>query len=227
LQEFNGMKTALAVIVCFSFLGLAAQSLSAQKPSAGSRAPAVAPTAPVVGASPALSAALTNLERVSAATESDLANFRPEKRSSGWKSAWHFWRRSNSQSQQTEQMAVSLQKNLHDAMPGLIRDAQTSGSFAATFKLYNNLSVVCELLDALVETTKSDGKGDESLVNDAAAMGRIRQGLATYVEQAAAVLDSKGKPYAVTSNPAGKPKKIVIDDTAPEKKPKKKTASNQ
>ncbi len=96
------------------------------------------------------------------------------------------------------------------------------------FKLYNNLSVVCELLDSLVEVSKSEGKGDGPLANDSAAMGRIRQDLATYVEQAAAVLDSKGKPYALSpSTTTGKPKKIVIDDTVPEKKPKKKTASNQ
>ena len=222
------MKTALAAILCFSFLNLAAQSPRAQKPSAASRAQSAAATTPA--ATSALNTSLADLERIATATQSDLADFRPEKRSAGWKTSWMFWHRGSSHNQQADQIAASLQKNLRDAMPSLIHNAQNSGTFAATFKLYNNLSVVCELLDSLVEATKSEGKGDGPLANDSAAMGRIRQDLAAYVEQAASALDSKGKPYALSSttpSATGKPKKIVIDDTIPEKKPKKKTASDQ
>jgi hypothetical protein len=223
------MKTALAAILCFSFLNLAAQSPNAQKPSAASRAQSAAVAAPAAAPASALNTSLANLERVSAATESDLADFRPEKRSTGWKTAWMFWHRGSSHNQQTEKMAASLQKNLRDAMPSLIHDAQSTGTFAATFKLYNNLSVVCELLDSLVEATKSEGKGDGPLTNDSVALGRIRQDLAAYVEQAAAALDSKSKSYASSSTPATarKPKKIVVDDTVSEKKTKKKNASDQ
>jgi hypothetical protein len=217
------MKSARAASVVFSFilftLAFVLPALSAQKAAAQSNA-----GAPV----PALTASLADLQRVSEATESDISNLRTENRKNSWKTVWMFWHRSGPQNQEAERAAASLQKNLHDAMPGLIHDAQTSGSFTATFKLYHNLSLVCELLDSLVDATKSGGKADGPLVYDSSAMGRIRQDLATYVEQSAAALDSKGNPYAMSAGPGGKPRKIVIDDTIPEKKhPRKKAVAPQ
>jgi hypothetical protein len=132
-----------------------------------------------------------------------------------------FWRKNHPHSQEAEQMAASLEKNLHEAMPGLIHDAQTSGSLSPTFKLYHNLSVVCQLLDSLLEATKSGGKGDGPLALDATAMGHIRQDLAAYIERSAAALDSRSSADTVASSTPspgapGKP------STAPQKKPIKK-----
>jgi hypothetical protein len=83
----------------------------------------------------------------------------------------------------------------------------------------------------LVKSSRSDGgKGDTALANDSAAMGRIRQDLAAYVEQTAASLDARGQ-YATPPTPANTkpPKRIVIDDnTIPEKRPSvKKTSISQ
>jgi hypothetical protein len=217
------MKKVLAALACFLFvLILAAPSLSAQRSSAARTQPVLAP-APSVP-SPALTSALNDLDRVSSATEADIANVgsSDEKTDRSWKNAWRFWHPfGSSHSPHDEKAAASLQRNLHDAMPGLIQNARSSRSFAATFKLYNNLSVVCELLDTLVSSSRSQGgKGDIALANDSAAMGRIRQDLATYVEQTAASLDAKSQYTVTTSTPAnGKaPKRIVVDDTVPEKK---------
>jgi hypothetical protein len=225
------MKKVLAAIACFLFVlsfVLASPSLSAQKSSAAVRTQPVSITTSTL--SPGLSSALNDLDRISSATEADIANMGDggDKNDRSWKNAWRFWHPfSSSRSSHDERAAASLQRNLHDAMPGLILDARTSGSFAATFKLYNNLSVVCELLDTLVKSSRSQGgKSDTALANDSAAMGRVRQDLASYVEQTAAALDARTQYAATTSASPGKPsKKIVVYDTVPVKKSAKKTAA--
>jgi hypothetical protein len=227
------MKHIQSAIVCLSLsLALAAPSLSAQKKKPAHK-PAAAPQAAPVAIPSPIDSTLADLERITAATDNDIANLKSEKKSFSWKTAWMFWRKDSSRNPQTDRFAGSLQRNLHDAMPGLIHDARNSpGNFSATFRLYNNLSVVCELLDSLVDSTKNGKKdGDGALTADSAAMGRIRQDVATYVEQMAAALD-KGRlplgwsPSVSNSSTAsnGKPKRIIIDDTIPERKASSKAS---
>jgi hypothetical protein len=231
------MKSALAAIACsLLFLTLTAPSASAQKSNAVSRPQPVAVSvrAPSTPA-PGLVSALTDLERVSNATQVDLSSIGSsdkEKNDRSWRNGWRFWHvrsSSPSPSPEAEKAAASLQRNLHDAMPGLIENARSTGSFASTFKLYNNLSVVCELLDSLVKSPHGQGKGDTGLNNDSAAMGRIRQDLATYIEQTAASMDARTQYAATSSAPANTkpPKKIVVDDTVPAKKSKKAATAQQ
>jgi hypothetical protein len=210
-------KNVPVAIVCLALsLALAAPSTDAQKKK---KKPAAQPAAVVSPIEPTL----TDLERVSAATQSDLTELKSEKQSFNWKTAWRFWHRESSHSQKTIEMAESVQRNLHDALPGMVQDVRASGSFSATFKLYNDITVVCGLLDSLVDSTKAEGKkGDGPLANDSAAMGRIRQDLATFIEQKAAALDANGTPpytWTSVSTPNGTVKRIVIDDNVPEKKP--------
>jgi hypothetical protein len=217
------MKNTRAAIVCFSLsLALTVPSLSAQKRKQIAPSP---PPAPVV--SP-IDPTLADLERVTAATDNDIGNLKSDKKAFNWKTSWMFWHKDSSRTPHSERVASSLQRNLHDAMPGLIHDARNSpGNFSATFRLYNNLSVVCELLDSLVDSTKANGKkdGDSALTADSLAMGRVRQDVATYIEQMAAALDKGKLPFgwspsvpAATASNNGKTRKIVIDDTNPEKK---------
>jgi len=108
--------------------------------------------------------------------------------------------------------------------------ATRRGSVSSTFKLYDDLSLVCELLDSLVTATETNGKKDEygPLADDYAALLRIRRDISTYVQQAAASVETRGKlPYAAAAAPPSAtvtqlPKKIIVDDTIPEKKPAKK-----
>jgi len=224
------MKNVLAAIACFLFtVALAAPSMSAQKTKAVSHIQPVTTTTPAP--SPALTSALADLDRISSATQTDLDDLGKEAKSSddSWKNAWHFWRFRSAHKRPPTKAVLSLQHNLHDAMPGLIQDARNTASFAATFKLYNNLSVVCELLDSVVDVGRRDGGKDGAIGNDAAAMGRIRQDLATYVEQTAAALDARTTIPASTASNGRPVKKIVVDDTIPEKKSlgKKATARQQ
>ncbi len=217
-------KIPLAIVVFCLCLSLSAQSGS--KRSHGGTTP-VATSLVTQPALPDVNAALVDLDRVSQATQSDVADVHIDKWKSGWRTA--FLKR-NVPRQQAEKAVAALQANLTESLPGLIRDVQTShGSVSSTFKLYDDLSVVCELLDSLVATTQSYGRKSEyrPLSNDFSALIRIRQDISNYVQQAAASVETKGGlPYAAASNPAATPgrlpKKIVVDDTIPEKKPAKK-----
>lgn len=207
---------ALATIFCLS-IGL---SLAAQTPhpvSSRTRAKAK-PDLATLAVAPAWSdvnGSLERLEQVRAATEADISALEIDKWRTGWKTAWL---KRASRKDQAEGLAASLERNLTDAMPGLIHDAQNSrGGIGTTFKLYNNVNLVYESLESLVEVTSSYGKKGESsqIAADYAALGRLRQELSGYIQQTAASLEPKSGPL---------PKKIVIDDNAPARK---KTASLQ
>jgi hypothetical protein len=187
-----------------------------------------------------LSSALIDLERISQATQTDIANLQVEKWKSGWKSGFL---KDGSHKEQAQQAARSLQRNLSGALPGLIRDVQTSrGSISATFKLYDDVSLVCEAVDSLITASEAAGKKSEAaqLVDDFSALTRVRRSLSAYIQQASSTWESKGKmPYAAVSTPTMQPppqqqmsspssstvitdqgvKKIIVDDTVPEKKP--------
>src|SRR5436853_7917180 len=95
-----------------------------------------------------LNSALIDLERISQATQTDIANLQVEKWKSGWKSGFL---KDGSHKDQAQQAAGSLQRNLANALPGLIRDVQSSrGSLSASFKLYDDVSLVVEAVDSLI-----------------------------------------------------------------------------
>lgn len=151
------------------------------------------------------------------------------------------WKTDSGQKQQLQQIADSLQKNIANAMPGLINDVSGSkGSALASFKLYHNLNVLYEFLSGLADAAGSLGKREEyePLATDAAAIDTARQNLSTYIEQTVGKLESANRPSVGTnpgqSHQAGTVvpgrKVVVIDDTdppAPKKraKPTKKKAS--
>jgi len=186
-----------------------------------------------------LNAALIDLDRVSQATRGDVAaNLHVEKWKSGWKSGFL---KDGSHKDQAQQAAGSLQRNLANALPGLIHDVQNSrGSISATFKLYDDVSLVCEAVDSLISVSEAAGRKSEAaaLVEDFSALTRVRRALSAYIQQASSAWETKGKmPYASVSGPAMQSapqmtssslqvvtdnqgvKKIIVDDTIPEKKP--------
>lgn len=206
------MKTALAVIVLFSMsAGLAAQT----RTSPQQQTPRTRSTTQPAGTD--VNALLADLQHVAVSTNSDLAKLRIEK-----------WKADNSQKQQMQQVANSLQRNITAAVPGLITELQAEpGSVSRAFKLYHNLNVVYEFLNSLAEAAGAFGRREEyePLSADASALDTIRQNLSTYIEQRAVAMENPPKP-ATQAQTAEAPKKIVIDDNAPPpKKTRKKKAS--
>ena len=239
------MKNALAAFALISFSFAVSSNLQAQQHGTQRAQVAMAGTGRTD-----LNTALIDLDRVSQATQSDIANMHVEKWKSGWKPGFL---KGNSHQAEAQQAATSLQRNLAYALPGLIHDVQNSrGSLSTTFKLYDDVSLVCEAVDSLINASEAAGKKNEAapLGDDYSALTRIRRSLSAYIQQASASWENHGKaPYAALSAPpaqqsqrvtpssqqsATRPasqssstqivndqgvKKIIVDDTIPEKKP--------
>jgi hypothetical protein len=92
------------------------------------------------------------------------------------------------------------------------------GNVGSTFKLFNNLTTVCENLDALVEATHTYGKKNEysRLSGDYSNLLRVRSQLSSYIEQRASVVDPHGNPAIGSSSATTNAKKT--DDSTPARK---------
>jgi hypothetical protein len=189
-----------------------------------------------------LNSALISLNQISQATQNDIANMHVE----SWKSG--FLKRGGSHQAEAQQAATSLQRNLRYALPELIHNVQSSrGSMSTTFKLYDDVSLVCEAVDSLINASEAAGKKNEAapLQDDYTALAKVRRSLSAYIQEASAQWENHGKAPSValsappaqqrprTQSRAQKPqqqaattqvvddggvKKIVVDDTIPEKK---------
>jgi hypothetical protein len=213
------MKMAFAAIIIFLFCagpGVMAQSQTPASPNPQSQA---APQAPE------LNAIVLQVQQATSSASINIGKLRIEK-----------WKTDAGQKQQLQQIADSLQKNIANAMPGLINDVNGSkGSALTSFKLYHNLNVLYEFLSGLADAAGSLGKREEyePLATDAAAIDTARQNLSSYIEQTVGKLETANRALAGT-NPAqshqpasvvpGR-KVVVIDegDPAPAKKRAKST----
>jgi len=169
-----------------------------------------------------LNAILLQLQQATGSASVNIGRLRIEK-----------WKTDSQQKQQMQQVADSLQKNIANAVPGLINDVQSSrGGVLASFKLYHNVNVVYEFLSSMAEAAGAYGKKEEyqPLEGDAAALDTARQNLSIYIEQAAGKLETASRgSNAVSARQSqatvvpGK-KVVVIEETdAPATKPAKKT----
>jgi hypothetical protein len=183
------------------------------------------PVAASTSASPVardLNSTLVELMRVAPATNQDLDYLQQHSGRLHWVT---FWRGDKAD---TTQMTTALRRNLQFAVPNLIHEAQASGgSISTTFELYKDLAVVCESLDSLLPPGSREGNRDlTGLSNDLSDMSRLREELSSYIKRTAASTESKN-PQLVSSS-GTTVKRIVVDDTIPEKPaPKKRRASNQ
>ena len=168
-----------------------------------------------------LNSTLGELMRVAPLTNQDLTNLQR----SGGRFHWvKFWQRDRAHK---AQIAGALRRNLQSAVPSLIHDAQASGgSLSTTFKLYKDLSVVCESLDSILPPGSRDGNGEFKALNtDLSDLNRIREDISSYIQQTAASIESKNPQVVLSAG--GFPKKIIIDDNIPDKPRKKRRSSSQ
>jgi len=191
------MKNTLVAVTLISCSFIYGMNLSAQARGAQRTQTAAADSGRMD-----LNSALISLDRVSQATQSDIANLHVEKWKSGWKSGFL---KGGSHQAEAQQAATSLQRNLRYALPELIHNVQNSrGSMSTTFKLYDDVSLVCEAVDSLINASEAAGKKSESasLVDDYSALARVRRSLSAYVQQASAQWENHGRaPSAAVSAP--------------------------
>jgi hypothetical protein len=193
-------------------LAVSAQVISSNQP---------APQGPVSYASAnQLNGLLSQLEETSQATQLDLAKLRVER-----------WKADSGTKRQAEGNSESIQRNLKSALPEIISELRASPeSLTSTFKLYRNLDALYDVFESVAESAGAFGSKDEfqSLENDVSAFERLRRSVADRMETLAGAKEVEvtrlraALQSAQASTAAPPPKKIVVDDAAPVKKPAKK-----
>jgi TolA-binding protein len=172
-----------------------------------------------------LNGLLGQLESTSNTAQVDLAKLRIER-----------WKTDGTTKKQSLADVESVQRNLHDALPGMIDALHASPEdLPATFKLYRNLDALYDVMGGVVESAGAFGSKDDfqALTNDLNGFEGARKQLAERLENLAGTkeqeivrLRAELKTAQAAAPPPAPPKKIVVDDTEPEKKPpaKKKPA---
>lgn len=160
---------------------------------------------------------LTQLETTSKGTQADLAKLRIEK-----------WKADSTSKKQALADMESIQRNLQNALPEMIGQVRNApGDLPATFKLYRNLDALYDVMGGVVESAGAFGPKDDfqALSNDLSSFEGTRRQLAQRIDTLATSkeqeivrlrTDLKTAQAAVEAAP---PKKIVVDDTEPVKKP--------
>ncbi len=160
---------------------------------------------------------LSNLNDVVTSTRITLAKLRIEK----WKTQSEVKRRLQSDAQ-------SIDRNLKEAVPSLVQGLQANPqSLSANFAMYRNLDAVHDVLNLLTQSAGALAPDDEyaALANNADRMDEVRRTFADRMESLSASKDAElaqfkaGGAMGAKAGPAQPPKKIIIDDTAPAKKP--------
>ena len=143
------------------------------------------------------------------------------------------WKTDSNTKRGTQADVESIGRNLQMALPEIIGQLRASPeNIAATFKLYRNLDALYDVYGPVVESAGAFGSKDEyqSVQNDFSALERSRRSLAERMETLAsaketdlAQLRTQVRDLQAAAAPAPvPPKKVVVDDTEPAKKPIKK-----
>jgi hypothetical protein len=186
--------------------------------------PTSAPPVPYTSVSQ-LNLMLSQLEQVAQAMQVNLAKLRIEK-----------WKTDANTKRGTQADVESIQRNLQMALPEIIGQLRASPeNIAATFKLYRNLDALYDVFGPVVESAGAFGSKDEyqSVQNDFSALERSRRSLAERMETLASTkegeltqLRTQVRDLQAAAPAPAPPKKVIVDDTEPPKKPlKKKTAT--
>ena len=170
---------------------------------------------------------LSQLEATSKATQGDLLKLRIER-----------WKTDSSSKKQALGNVDSIQRNLENALPEMIAQLRNSPEdLPATFKLYRNLDALYDVIGSVVESVGAFGPKDDfqSLSNDLNSFEATRKQLAERLANLAGAKEQEivrlraDLKTAQAAIPAAPPKKTVVDDNEPPKKPvvKKKPAAKK
>jgi hypothetical protein len=156
---------------------------------------------------------VANLEQVSQATQADLSHLRIEK-----------WKADGRAKHDAESKVESIQKNLQNALPGMLSDLKNSPeNLAQTFKVYHNLVALYDFMSYVVESTGAFGNKDEfqAIGKDMDALEDSRHAFADRMDKLASAKENELAQLRTalqTARAEAPPKKTVVDDNAPAKK---------
>ena len=159
---------------------------------------------------------LTQLEGASKSTQDDLGKLRIER-----------WKMDGGSKKQMLANIESIQRNLQDALPEIISQLRSHPEdLPSTFKLYRNLDALYDVLGNVVEVTGGFGSKDDfqSVSNDLSTFEGARKQLAGRIEtlssaKEAEIVRLRTDLKTAQAAPATPPKKTVVDDNEPPKKP--------
>ena len=164
-----------------------------------------------------LNGMLAKLETTSKTTQEDLVKLRIER-----------WKTDNSYKKQTLANVDSIQRNLQGALPTIMAQLRAAPEdMPATFKLYRNLDALYDVLGSVVESTGAFGSKDDfqSLSDDLNGFESTRRQMAERIENLTSAKEAEivrlraDLKTAQAAVPATPPKKSVVDDSQPPKKP--------
>jgi hypothetical protein len=215
-------RPAIVLCCCLSFTRVS----MAQTPGAQAPAPPVS-----YSSINELNQILANLQQASQAIQTDLGHLRIEK-----------WKTDSATKRQTESDVESIQRNLQDALPGMLNDLKASPeNVAHTFKVYRNLDALYDVTSSVVESAGAFGSKEEfqALNRDLGALQDSRRAFADRLDRIALAKETEIGQLRTALQSAraeATPKKTVVDDTAPPPKkpvtrkkpaPKPPTSSSQ
>jgi hypothetical protein len=160
---------------------------------------------------------LAQLEATSKSAQDDLTKLRIER-----------WKTDGSSKKQALGNVESIQRNLQNALPEMIKQVRSAPEdVPATFKLYRNLDALYDVLGSVVEAAGAFGPKDDfqALANDLTSFEGTRKQIAERLENLAASKEQEivrlraDLKTAQAAIPVAPPKKTVVDDTEPVKKP--------
>ena len=164
-----------------------------------------------------LNGLLEQLEATSKTTQADLLKLRIER-----------WKTDGASKKQALGNVDSIQRNLQNALPAIIAQLRAAPEdMTATFKLYRNLDALYDVLGSVTESTGAFGSKDDlqTLSTDLNTFEGTRKQIAERLENLAASKEQEivrlrtELKRAQAAVPAEPPKKIVVDDNEPPKKP--------
>ena len=172
---------------------------------------------------------LEQLDAASKSTQADLTKLRIER-----------WKTDGNSKKQALANVDSIQRNLQGGLPEILAQLKAQPEdLPSSFKLYRNLDALYDVLGNVVEMTGAFGPKDDfqSLSNDLSAFESTRKALGQRIESLSTAKEAEitrlraDLKTAQAAIPATPPKKTVIDDNEPakkpavKKKPKPKTAT--
>jgi hypothetical protein len=211
----SGLSSVLCVAAALGQSAAAPASANVQLAAGG---PTAQSKEPVSYASVTqLNGLLAQLEATSKNTQADLPKLRIDR-----------WKTSAASKKETLAKIDSIQRDLQGTLPDVISLLRASPEdLPATFKLYRNLDALCDVVSSVAEDTGAFGSKDElqTMANDLSGFDSTRKQMAQRMETLSSAkeaeivrlrTDLKTAQAAIPTTP---PKKIVVDDNAPAKKP--------
>ncbi len=160
---------------------------------------------------------LEQLDAASKSTQADLAKLRIER-----------WKTDGNSKRQVLANVDSIQRNLQGGLPEILAQLRARPEdLPSTFKLYRNLDALYDVLGNVVELAGAFGSKDDfqALSNDLGTFEGTRKALGQRIENLSTAKEAEivrlraDLKTAQAAIPATPPKKIVVDDNEPPKKP--------